>query len=150
MRKYLGMLCVAAAACGKTEPGPIGSVELRHYLPEQLRTSNPGTHDSTYRATIRVGPDSAPVEMAWTVFQHDSGRFLGSIAARLEKRVPYDSLVLGGVSRLDNRGTKWAALESGNIDIVWYKKRLLWTRGGKTTFLFTAGGKGVAGIREGQ
>jgi hypothetical protein len=88
--------------------------------------------------------------MTWTVFQHDSGRFLGSIAARLEKRVPYDSVVLGRVSRLDNRGTKWAALESGNIDIVWYKKRLLWTRGGKTTFLFTAGGKGIGGIREGQ
>jgi hypothetical protein len=88
--------------------------------------------------------------MAWTAFQHDSGRFLGSIAARLERRVPYDSLVLGTVSRLDNRGTKWAALESGNIDIFWYKKRLLWTRGGKTAFFFTAAGKSAAGAREAQ
>ena len=141
MRKWTVVLAAGLAACsGKMPPGPIGkALDLRQYLPDTLRTS-PARPDTTYRAEIIVGPDSAHVELTWTVFRHGPGRFLESVSARLVQPVHYDSITVGQVSELKNVASKFEPVESAKIEVNWYKKRFFVHRAGVTPFRFDANG----------
>ena len=142
------ILGVVLTACsGRMEPGPIGQpLDLRQYLPDSLRTNSPAGADSTYQQQISLGPDSARVELAWTAFQHGSGRYLGTIAARLLAMAPYDSLKLVDPSDLRNSGSKFVPDESATIRIIWVKKGPLGMKRGATKFWFSASGKSLVGL----
>jgi hypothetical protein len=148
MRACMAILGVALAACsGRMEPGPIGQpLDLRQYLPDSLRLGTPGVVDSTYRHQISVGPDSARVELSWTAFQHGSGRYLATIAARLLAEARYDSLKLVDPSDLQNSGSKWEADESAKVRVVWFKKGPLGVKSGAVKFWFSATGKRLFGL----
>ena len=135
------VLCLALLACsGRTEAGPIGQpLDLRQYLPDSLRTST-GT-DSTYRKQLKVGPDSAPVEMTWTTFRRDSGHYLGTVAAQLLARAPYDSITVGGVSSVRNVGTKFVPTEGAKVRVSWFGSRFFRPIRGSTTFGFDGVGR---------
>src|SRR6478672_7216831 len=113
------LLCLALLACsGRTEAGPIGQpIDLRRYLPDSLRTST--GHDSTFRQEVPIGPESAPVEMVWTTFQRDSGRYLAGVTAQLRAPAPYDSITVGNVSSLRNVGTKFVPVEGAKVRVSW-------------------------------
>lgn len=148
MRAWMTILGVALAACsGRMEPGPIGQpLDLRQYLPDSLRASPPGSVDSTYRQQISLGPDSARVELAWTAFQHGSGRYLATVGARLLTQARYDSLKLVDPSDLQNSGSKWVADESAKVRVVWFKKGPLGVKSGAVRFWFSATGKSLSGL----
>lgn len=148
MRPHTALAFLALAACsGRTEPGPIGApLELRQYLPDSLRTATSTTVDSTYRRLIRVGPDSARVELSWTAYEHGSGRFLGTIAGRLLDRAPYDSLALRDLSNLKNEGSKLVQVEGARMRVAWFKKGIFGHRTGAVNFWFNAGGRSIVGV----
>jgi len=139
------ILGLAISACsGTTGPGPIGSpVDLRRYLPDSLRSET--APDSAYRQRISVGPDSAPVELSWTTFQHESGRYLTSVTGRLLAAAPYDSITLGTVSDLRNVGSKFQQVESGTIQVRWFKSAFMRHTSGTEGFTFDALGRGGLG-----
>lgn len=150
MRPWMMVLAVVVSACAGTTPaGPIGQpMELRLYLPDSLRVNTAAAADSTFHRQIRVGPDSALVELTWTAFQHGTGRYLGTIAGRLLASAPYDSLTLRDVTELKNSGSRWVPVESAKIRVAWFKKRLFGRKSGATTFWFTAAGMNVVGLPE--
>jgi hypothetical protein len=134
----LGLTLLACS--GRTEAGPVGqSIDLRRFLPDSLRTSTGG--DSTFRKEMPVGPEGAPVEMVWTTFQRDSGRYLASVAAQLQAPAPYDSLTMGEVSNLRNVGTKFVPVEGAKVRVSWFGRRLFRHIQGSTTFGFDAAGR---------
>lgn len=147
MRRWVFAPFVLLVACsGELRPGPVGQpLELRQYLPDSLRAESAGTPDSTYHQEIPVGPDSARVEMTWSTFRHTTGRYVSSISARLTTPAKYDSLSLGTVSALKNAGTKTAPVESGNIQVFWFRHTLLWHKSGAMNFGFDAGGRRTIG-----
>ena len=137
------MIALAAglAACsGELQSAPIGKeLDLRQYLPDTLRSA--GTKvDSTYRQEMPVGPDSARVEMTWTTFPRDSGRFLSGVSARLVTPVKYDSLTLGNISDLKNAGTKTRPVASAKVQVGWFKRTFFIHRSGLMNFSFDASG----------
>jgi hypothetical protein len=136
------MLGLAITACsGKSAPGPLGSpVDLRGALPDSLQSET--APDSVYHQRITVGPDSAAVELSWTMFQHGSGRYLASVSGRLLAVAPYDSITLGGVSRLRNVGSKFEHVESGKIQVRWFKSAFMHDTSGSIGFTFDALGRG--------
>ncbi len=150
MRPWMIVLPFVVSACAGTTPaGPIGQpMELRQYLPDSLRASTASGGDSTFHRQIRVGPDSALVELTWTAFQHGTGRYLGTIAGRLLANARYDSLTLRDVTELKNSGSRWVPVESAKIRVAWFKKRLFGRKSGATTFWFTAAGMNVVGLPE--
>ena len=109
MRRGALVTILAVTACsGSTNAGPIGAaLDLRQYLPDSLRASASGTVDSTFRQVIRVGPDSAQVEVTWSAFQNGPGRYLASLSARLLAAAPYDSLSVRDLDELKNAGSKF-------------------------------------------
>jgi hypothetical protein len=113
---------------------------MRQYLPDSAKATTNSAADSTYRQEIRVGPDSARVEMEWTSFQHNSARLLSTISARLLAPVHYDSLRLGTISDLHNAGTKFNPIESANIQVIWFKRKPFGNSVGVVTFTFDAAG----------
>ena len=136
------VLAAGLAACsGQMTPGPVGkAVDLREYLPDTLRTPEVPP-DTTYRAEIVVGPDSAHVELAWAAFRRGPSRLLANVSARLIKPVRYDSITLGRVSELINVASKFEPVESARIEVGWYKKKLFVHRSGVTPFRFDANGR---------
>jgi hypothetical protein len=86
------------------------------------------------------------VELAWTAFQHGSGRYLGTITARLLAKAPYDSLKLGVPSDIRNSGSKFAPDEAATIRVVWFKKGPVGMKSGATKFGFSASGKSLSGL----
>ena len=137
------MMALAAGlvgCSGELQPSPIGrELDLRQYLPDTLR-SRATAVDSTFRQEMPVGPDSARVEMVWTTFQRDSGRFLSGVSARLVTPVRYDSLTLGNISELKNAGSKTRPVASAKVQVGWFKRTLLMHRSGVMNFSFDAGG----------
>jgi hypothetical protein len=140
------------AACSKSVPaGPMGEpIELRQYLPESLRLRATEAADSSFRQLVAVGPDSAAVEVVWSSFAHDSGRYLATISARLVRPAPYDSLRLGAVVNLTNVGSRWKPIESGTTQILWYKGRSIFHRRGVIDFGFDAAGRRTLGPSHNQ
>lgn len=136
------ILGLAITACtGSAAPGPLGSpVDLSQALPDSLRSET--APDSVYHQRITVGPDSAPVELSWTTFQHGSGRYLKSVAASLLAAAPYDSITLGTVSHLRNVGSKFEHVESGKIQVQWFKSSFRRHTSGALGFTFDALGRG--------
>jgi hypothetical protein len=136
------ILGLAITACsGKAAPGPLGSpVDLRRALPDSLRSET--APDSVYHQRIAVGPDSARVELSWTTFQHGSGRYLASVSGRLLAVAPYDSLTLGAVSDLRNVGSKFEHVESGKIQVRWFKSAFMRDTSGTIGFTFDGLGRG--------
>jgi hypothetical protein len=132
---------LALTACsGRTDPGPIGApVDLRHFLPESLQVIT--SPDSTFRRPIRLGPDSAQLEMIWTTFRHDSGHYLNNVSAQLLAPVPYDSIRLGQTSDLRNAGTKFVPAEAAKIRLRWFKTSFLRHMSGEADFGFDAIGR---------
>ncbi|MFL5619062.1 MAG: hypothetical protein ACJ79A_11815 [Gemmatimonadaceae bacterium] len=90
---------------------------------------------------MRLGPDSAPVEMTWTTFRRGSGRYLGALTAQLLAPARYDSITVGDVSSLRNVGTKFVPTEGAKVQVSWFGRRLLRHVQGSTTFGFDAAGK---------
>ena len=135
------LLVLALLACsGRTEAGPIGQpIDLRRYLPDSLRTST--GHDSTFRQEVPIGPESAPVEVVWTTFQRDPGRYLATVSAQLRAPAPYDSITVGNVSSLRNVGSKFVPIEGGSVRVSWFGRRLFRRIQGSTTFGFDAAGR---------
>ena len=148
MRRWTLALATVLAACtGQLELGPIGQpLDLRQYLPDSLRTPTATTTDSIFRQEIRVGPDTARVELTWTTFQHGSGRYLSEISARLLAPVRYDGLTLGNVSELRNAGTKFQIVESATVQVGWSKRSIFGRKAGATGFSFNAGGGRTIGL----
>lgn len=148
MRSWtLALAAVLAACTGRTEAGPIGQpLELRQYLPDSLRSPTATTADSIFRQEIRVGPDTARVELTWKTFQHGSGRYLSEISARLVAPVRYNGLTLGNVSELRNSGTKFQSVESATVQIGWSKRSISGRKTGATAFSFNAGGGRTIGL----
>ncbi|MGE5101382.1 MAG: hypothetical protein ACM3SX_15445 [Deltaproteobacteria bacterium] len=145
-RRILSLAVVLAACSGQREAGAIGqTLDLRQYLPDSLRSASTAAADSTFRQEIRVGPDSAQVELVWTTFQHDSGRFLSSVAARLIAPVRYDSLTLGNPSNLRNTGTKTRVIASANAQVGWFKRTFFVHRAGVMNFAVDAAGRRTIG-----
>jgi hypothetical protein len=118
---------------------------MRQYLPDSLKTTTNAAADSTYRQEMRVGPDSARVEMEWTAFQHGTSRLLARLSARLLAPVQYDSLKLGAISGLQNTGTKTNAVESANIQVAWFKRSPVGHKTGVMNFTFDAAGVRTVG-----
>ena len=128
------------ACSGRTDAGPIGQpIDLRRYLPDSLRTST--GRDSTFRQEVPIGPEGAPVEMSWTTFQRDAGRYLATVAAQLRAPAPYDSIKVGEVSDLRNVGSKFVPIEGGKVRVRWFGRRLFRRVQGSTTFGFDAAGR---------
>ena len=143
MRKAVTMaLGLAITACtGSAAPGPLGSpVDLRRSLPDSLRSET--APDSVYHQRIAVGPDRAPVELSLTTFRHGSGRYLASVAGRLLATAPYDSITLGKVSDLRNVGSQFEEIESGRIQVRWFKSSFMRHTAGTSGFTFDALGRG--------
>lgn len=134
----LGLTLLACS--GRTEAGPIGQpIDLRRFLPDSLRA---GTgHDSTFRQEVPIGPEGAPVEMVWTTFQRDSGRYLATVSAQLRAPAPYDSIRVGNVSSLRNVGSKFVPIEGGRVRVSWFGRRFFRRVQGSTTFGFDASGR---------
>ena len=147
MRGWVLALAIVVTACsGRTEAGPIGRpLDMRQYLPDSLRSAVASGTDSTFRQEIRVGPDSARVEMSWTAFQHGSGRYLATVSARLVTPVQYDSLVLGNISDLKNSGTKSGPIESAKAQVAWFKRGIFGRKAGVMNFGFDAAGRRTIG-----
>jgi hypothetical protein len=142
MRSFATLaLAFALTACsGRTDAGPIGApVELRRYLPEDLQPIT--SADSTFSRRIRIGPDSAQIEMTWTTFRHDSGHYLNDVTARLLEPVPYDSIRLGQVSDLRNAGSKFVPVEEARLRVRWFKTSFLRHTSGESDFQFDAVGR---------
>jgi len=139
--RITAVLGLALLACtARTDAGPIGqALDLRQYLPDSLRT-NAGD-DSTFRKQMRLGSDSAPVEMTWTTFRHGSGQYLGTVTARLVAAARYDSLTVGEVSSLRNVGTKFVPTEGAKVRVSWFGRRFFRPVHGSTTFGFDAAGR---------
>lgn len=150
MRNWMLALAAALAGCaGKTEAGPIGApVQMGQYLPDSLRAGATGPTDSTFRQEIRIGPDSARVEMVWTTFRHTTGRYLASVSARLVAAARYDSLQLGDITSLRNSGTKEQPVEYANTQVRWFKRRLFGRKAGILNFGFDAHGSRTIGPAE--
>ena len=145
MRRLVILVTALAACRGQTQPGPIGKpLELRQYLPDSLRSAT-SSADSTFRQEIPVGPDSARVELVWNTFQHDSGRFLAELSARLVAPVRYDSLTLGNISGLQNVGTKTRPIESANVQVGWFRRAGLGHESGVMNFGFGGDGRRMIG-----
>jgi hypothetical protein len=132
---------LALLACsGRTEAGPIGQpIDLRRFLPDSLRAAT--GPDSNFRQEVPIGPESAPVEIVWTTFPRDSGRYLATVAAQLRAPAPYDSITIGNVSSLRNVGTKFVPIEGGKVRVSWFGHRLFNRLQGSTTFGFDAAGR---------
>jgi len=129
--------------------GPIGPpVDLRKFLPDSLRASTAPGSDTTFHQQMRVGPDSAPVELTWTAYQHGSGHYLATISGRLLADAQYDSLALQDVSDLENRGSKSVVDEAARIRVAWWKKSGVGTTTGMKSFWFTASGKSLVGVSD--
>lgn len=143
MRVWFAALAVALAACsGQKEAGPIGqTIDLRQYLPDSLRAIALTASDSTFHRQIRVGPDSAPVDLVWTRFRHGPGRYLGTVGAQLLAPVHYDSLTIGKLSHLGNVGTKDTVIASATVRVEWFKTTLFVHRAGGVDFGFTGRGR---------
>src|SRR5881394_2800371 len=89
-RRMVLLLLVLSACSSHTPAGPIGApMDLRPYLPDSLRSAAPSAGDSTFRQVIRVGPDSAQVEVTWAAFHAGAGRYLSSFSGRLLSPAPY-------------------------------------------------------------
>jgi len=149
MRSWTTAFVVALSACSGTRAaGPIGStLDLRGYLPDSIRAAVTKAGDSTFHHQIRVGPDSAPVEMTWTVATTGRGRYLTSLSAKLLQPVGYDSLVMGDAYDLKNVGSRWAEVEAAQVRVAWYK-RVLFRRAGIHSFVFDASGQARIGLNE--
>lgn len=143
MRRWMLASAVLLTACsGQLQPGPLGqAVDMREYLPDSLRAQTDVKPDSTFRAQIVVGPDSAHVEIEWATFRLTTGRYFASISARLTATAKLDSLRLGNVSELINMGSKTDPLESAKIQVLWFKHVLWRHRSGATNFGFDAAGR---------
>jgi hypothetical protein len=143
MRTAVAMaLGLAITACtGSASPGPIGTpVDVRRFLPDSLRSETaPG---SVYHQRITVGPDSVPVELSWTTFQHGPGRYLATVSGRLPAAAPYDSITLGAISDLQNVGSKFEEIESSRIQVRWFKSAFMRHSSGAAGFTFDALGRG--------
>lgn len=139
--RTVALLGLTLLACsGRTDAGPIGQpIDLRRYLPDSLRTGTGA--DSTFRQKVPIGPEKAPVEMVWTTFQRDSGRYLATVAAQLPAPAPYDSIKVGEVSSLQNVGSKFVPIEGGKVRVRWFGRRLFRRVQGSTTFGFDASGR---------
>ena len=148
MRSWTLVLATVLAACtGQTKAGPIGQpLELRQYLPDSLRSPTATIADSIFRQEIRVGPDTARVELTWTAFQHGPGRYLSEVSARLVAPVSYSGLTLGNVSQLRNSGTKFQSVESATVQVGWSKRSLFGRKTGAMAFSVDAGGGRTIGL----
>jgi len=141
MRSLMLSLALGLMACsGSKSPGPIGRpLDLRQYLPDSLKTGV--VPDSAFRHQLRVGPDSALVEVTWTPLRNGPSRLLGEVSARLVEPVKYDSLTIGDIANLKNVGTKTDPVESASMKIRWFKTWLTRPRTGVADFEFDAKGR---------
>lgn len=141
MRSLTLSLAFALMACSRSKsPGPIGRpLDLRQYLPDSLKAGV--VPDSAFRHQLRVGPDSALVEVTWTLLRNGPSRLLGEVSARLVEPVKYDSLTIGDIGDLKNVGTKTDPVESANMKITWFKTWLARSKRGITDFQFDAKGR---------
>ena len=143
-RRMLASAVLLIACSGELQPGPMGKpLDMREYLPDSLRSQAAVKPDTTFRAQIVVGPDSAQVEIEWAAFRLTSGRYLASVSARSLAPAKLDSLRLGAVSDLINVGSKTAPVESAKIEVRWFKHSLLRHRAGATIFGFDALGRRI-------
>ena len=145
MRRLLLLASVVffVACTGELQPGPTGHpVDMRQYLPDSLtKASQAGAKpDSSFRGSLKVGPDSAPVELEWATFRLTTGRYLASVSGRLLAPAKLDSIRLGAVSNLVNVGSKFDPIESATIEVYWFRHTLLWHRSGRASFGFDAAG----------
>jgi hypothetical protein len=67
---------------------------------------------------------------------------LASVTGRLLEAAPYDSITLGAVSDLRNVGSKFEQIESGKIQVRWFKSSFMRHSSGASGFTFDAEGKG--------
>jgi hypothetical protein len=143
MRRSFVLALLALAACSREKPpGEIGgTLDLRAFLPDTLRQIASTQPDTSFTRVVRVGPDSAPVEVTWSAFGHGHGRFLGTSSARLTKPVRYDSLRFGNPTNLKNVGTKDSVNAFATLEVGWYKTTLFIRRHGAMTFGITARGR---------
>ena len=141
MRSLTLSLAFALVACSRSKaPGPIGQpLDLRQYLPDSLKAGV--VPDSAFRHHLRVGPDSALVEVTWTSLRNGPSRLLGEVRARLVEPVKYDSLTIGGIGDLKNVGTKTDPVESATMKITWFKTWFTRRRTGAADFEFDARGR---------
>jgi len=141
MRSLTLLLALAVIACsGKKSPGPISKpIDLRQYLPDSLKAGL--VPDSAFRHQLRVGPDSALVEVTWTLLRNGPSRLLGEVSARLVEPVKYDSITIGDIGNLKNVGTKTEPVESADMKIRWFKTWFTRRRTGAADFEFDAKGR---------
>ena len=144
MRWLTVVSVVLLAACsGTLPPGPMGQpLDMREYLPDTARS---GTPDSTFRAQLKLGPDSTSVEMEWATFRHTTGRYVSTLSGRTLTPSRLDSVRIGNVSSLQNMGTKTEPIESGTVQLLWFKHTLLWHSSGAKNFGFDALGRRTIG-----
>jgi hypothetical protein len=136
----LSLAFVLLGCSGKKSAGPIGQpLDLRVYLPDSLKAG--GVADSAFRHQMKVGPDSALVEVTWTPLRHGSSRVLSEVRARLLEPVKYDSITIGEIGNLQNVGTKTDPVESAGMKIRWFKTWLTRPRTGVADFEFDARGR---------
>ena len=140
MRSLLVSLAFALTACsGTRSPGPLGQpLDLKEYLPEALKT---GVPDTAFHHRLKVGPDSALIEVTWTPFVNGRNRLLGEVRAQLLEPVKYDSITIGEIGSLQNFGTKSEAVESAGMKIRWFKTWWRRRSSGFTDFEFDAKGR---------
>lgn len=140
MRRWTLSLALALMACSGTKnPGPVGQLDLREYLPPEFKTG--GVPDTAYHVRFKLGPDSALIDVSWTPLQNGKARLLGDIKAELVEPVKYDSLRIGEIGNLINIGTKDEPVESATMKIRWFKTWLTRPRAGVTNFQFDAKGR---------
>ena len=133
---------VAGCSGGQTQPGAIGQpLDLRQYLPDTLRGLMSNPLDTSFTRQIKVGPDSAPVEITWTAFTHGPSRYLGTVSSKLLRAVPYDSLRFGNPTNLSNDGTKDSINATATVRIDWFKRVPFSKQSGSASFKFNARGQ---------
>jgi hypothetical protein len=142
MRRWTFSLAVAVMACsGTKKPGPLGQpIDLRDYLPPELKTGGVSV-DTAYHQRLKVGPDSALIEVTWTPLQNGKARLLGEVKAELLEPVKYDSLRIGEIGNLINIGSKMEPVESAALKVRWFKTWFTRPRAGYTDFQFDAKGR---------
>ena len=111
-------------------------------MPDTLKKIAGTATDTSFSRVVRVGPDSAPVEVTWTAFGHGHGRFLGTSSARLTRPVRYDSLHFGNPTSLRNAGTKDSVNAIATLEVGWYKTTLFVHRHGTANVGIAARGLG--------